>query len=241
MKFSTKTLIILMLATPLDALELIAEDGSVITDQLDDPVSLRILPRDGTSIAVPPQRPIGVRVATTPSASLRTEAPEPVRLGVPIEQGTALRVQRESERVTTPAPAPDPVRVAAPQRQTPTVPESDRLAMIRLENIEFETGRFQLTADAIAELRQVIPLLDGLPAETRLKVTGHTDHRGTDRANQLLSENRARAVAEWLADALGRQLDLFQVGGRGEADQLASGNTQAGMARNRRVEIVVVR
>jgi OOP family OmpA-OmpF porin len=235
MKTSTKTLTILMLATPLDALELIAENGSVITHQLDAPVGLQILASDGVSAAVQ-----GVRVATTPSGSLRTEAPETVWRGVPIKQGMALRVQRESERVTTPDPAPDLVRVAAPQRQTPTVPESDRLAMIRLENIEFETGSFQLTADAIAELRQAMPLLDGLPVETRLKVTGHTDHRGTDRANQILSENRAQAVAEWLADALGRSLDLFQVGGKGEAEPIASGNTQAGMARNRRVEIVIV-
>ena len=68
-------------------------------------------------------------------------------------------------------------------------------------------------------------------------ITGHTDSRASDRYNQRLSERRAKSVAQ-IAAAAGAT--VFDVRGYGEAAPRASNRTAAGMAKNRRVEIICV-
>ena len=77
--------------------------------------------------------------------------------------------------------------------------------------------------------------------ETRARsftITGHTDSRGSDAHNLRLSRARADAVAQ-VARAAGA--NISQVRGLGERKPVASNGTSAGMAKNRRVEIVCVR
>jgi outer membrane protein OmpA-like peptidoglycan-associated protein len=66
-------------------------------------------------------------------------------------------------------------------------------------------------------------------------IAGHTDSRGTDAYNQGLSEARARTVAE-VARSVGAVVDSEM--GFGESQPVASNATSAGMAKNRRVEIL---
>ncbi|NJM82594.1 MAG: OmpA family protein [Tabrizicola sp.] len=66
-------------------------------------------------------------------------------------------------------------------------------------------------------------------------VTGHTDSRGSDAYNQGLSERRASVVAN-VARSVGAVVDSET--GLGESQPAASNATAAGMAKNRRVEIV---
>ena len=72
-----------------------------------------------------------------------------------------------------------------------------------------------------------------------ITVSGHTDARGTERYNQELSEQRARAVADYLIEA-GLPPDMFTVQGFGKAQLLDPGDTAEAHARNRRVEIGMV-
>jgi outer membrane protein OmpA-like peptidoglycan-associated protein len=75
--------------------------------------------------------------------------------------------------------------------------------------------------------------------QTYVDVYGHTDSTGSDAYNQGLSERRARSVADYLA---GRGVQAARIGTRGfgESQPIASNDTPAGQAANRRVEIKIV-
>jgi len=86
-------------------------------------------------------------------------------------------------------------------------------------------------------------LLDRLAAVTarclgdaalRLEIDGHTDSVGNDALNQRLSEARATAVKDALAER-GVEAGRMSALGRGEADPIASNNTRAGRAANNRI------
>jgi len=75
--------------------------------------------------------------------------------------------------------------------------------------------------------------------QTYVDVYGHTDSTGSDAYNQALSERRARSVADYLA---AQRVLPARIGTRGfgETQPIASNDTPAGQAANRRVEIKIV-
>ena len=75
--------------------------------------------------------------------------------------------------------------------------------------------------------------------QSLLDVTGHTDSTGSDQYNLDLSNRRALAVANYLSQI--GQIDgrRFAVAGFGEAQPVASNDTEQGRAQNRRVEIQI--
>ncbi|MEG8039785.1 OmpA family protein [Sphingomonas sp. LR60] len=75
--------------------------------------------------------------------------------------------------------------------------------------------------------------------ETYVDVYGHTDSTGSDSYNQDLSERRARSVADYLSSH-GVQSARIATRGFGETQPIASNETEAGRAENRRVEIKIV-
>ncbi|MEH3104000.1 MAG: OmpA family protein [Sphingomonas phyllosphaerae] len=75
--------------------------------------------------------------------------------------------------------------------------------------------------------------------ETYVDVYGHTDSTGSDSYNQDLSERRARSVADYLSSH-GVQAARIAARGFGETQPIASNETEAGRAENRRVEIKIV-
>ena len=75
--------------------------------------------------------------------------------------------------------------------------------------------------------------------QTYIDVLGHTDSTGSDAYNQALSERRAQSVADYLASH-GVARARMGIRGYGETQPIASNDTEAGRAQNRRVEIKVV-
>jgi outer membrane protein OmpA-like peptidoglycan-associated protein len=75
--------------------------------------------------------------------------------------------------------------------------------------------------------------------QTIVEVAGHTDSVGTDAVNQRLSEQRAQAVTNYLV-AQGVDSQRFITIGAGKSRPIASNDTEAGRAANRRVEITLV-
>jgi OmpA-OmpF porin, OOP family len=71
-----------------------------------------------------------------------------------------------------------------------------------------------------------------------INVVGHTDSVGTEEYNQELSVRRANAVKEFMVSE-GIDPGIIDVKGMGEAEPVASNDTAAGRAENRRVEISV--
>ena len=69
-------------------------------------------------------------------------------------------------------------------------------------------------------------------------IAGHTDSRASDEYNMRLSYNRAQAVAQ-IGQSVGAH--IADVRGYGERQPIATNGTRAGMAQNRRVEIICIR
>jgi len=75
--------------------------------------------------------------------------------------------------------------------------------------------------------------------KTVIEVAGHTDNVGSDAYNQQLSERRADSVASYLSGR-GVQRGRLVTVGAGELHPIATNDTDAGRAQNRRVEITIV-
>ncbi|MBN2176756.1 MAG: OmpA family protein [Demequinaceae bacterium] len=99
-----------------------------------------------------------------------------------------------------------------------------------------------LTASDKAALSEIaLAITDSLTydPEILIHVAGHTDSSGPAAYNQTLSENRARAVRDYLV-AQGVPAGALGVVGNGEARPIAANDTEAGRAANRRVELTMV-
>jgi len=98
----------------------------------------------------------------------------------------------------------------------------------------FHTDSARLTASARARLEDVFRQ----SGVSGFAVYGHTDSRASNAYNQTLSENRARSVAD-VGRGVGAMIEREM--GFGETRPIASNNSSAGMAQNRRVEVVCYR
>jgi len=92
--------------------------------------------------------------------------------------------------------------------------------------------QFQRTLDQVADTLSQYN-------QTYVDVYGHTDSTGSDQYNQALSERRARSVADYLS---GHGVQAARIGtrGYGKTQPIASNDTDAGRAANRRVEVKIV-
>lgn len=100
-------------------------------------------------------------------------------------------------------------------------------------DFSFDVGR----ADIKPRMRPVLDeMARNLDPNVRVTVVGHTDSTGGDAVNEPLSRERADSVRNYLS-AHGVSGDRIGVEGRGAREPVADNATEAGRARNRRVEI----
>ncbi len=112
--------------------------------------------------------------------------------------------------------------------------------MMRLQNVNFETGKAALLPDSYAVLDVVGQVLVKWPG-LKVEVGGHTDSRGTAAKNQTLSEARANAVLTYLTQKFpSLQPGQYSVKGYGSTKPIAPNTSALNMAKNRRVEFVVL-
>ena len=104
-------------------------------------------------------------------------------------------------------------------------------------NIRFESGRADILADSAGLLDGLIETALRCPA-ANIEIAGHTDADGDDASNQMLSEKRAQAVADYLVRA-GLPADRFTAVGYGSTQPVAANDTDEGKAQNRRIEFLV--
>ncbi|TYT26047.1 OmpA family protein [Luteimonas viscosa] len=107
---------------------------------------------------------------------------------------------------------------------------------VTLDGIFFDTGRATLKPESNASLDQAAQLMRQQTA-LKLLVVGHTDSTGTASANTALSQQRAEAVRNALL-ARGIAAARLTAQGVGSSVPVADNDTEAGRARNRRVELV---
>jgi OOP family OmpA-OmpF porin len=111
-------------------------------------------------------------------------------------------------------------------------------AVISLDGVYFDFDKSTLKPEAIAVLNQAAALLDK-HERVVVEVAGHTDSVGTEAYNQALSMRRADAVKDYLVSK-GVKASRLSAKGYGESQPVASNDTDAGRAENRRVELIVL-
>lgn len=118
------------------------------------------------------------------------------------------------------------------------VREGDDIVLNMPGSITFGFNSSELNPAFYSVLDKVAAVANQNPS-TILEVAGHTDSVGSDAYNDALSQRRAQAVASYLMSRSVNAQRLMTVGG-GERYPVASNDTEAGRAQNRRVEISVM-
>ena len=107
----------------------------------------------------------------------------------------------------------------------------------QINDIYFDFNKYDLTEGSKAVLDQLIEFLNENP-KIRIQIQGHTDDIGNDTDNLHLSEDRARAVYDYLlAKDIGTERLTYK--GFGETMPVADNTTEEGRARNRRTVFVI--
>lgn len=107
-----------------------------------------------------------------------------------------------------------------------------------LKNIFFDTNKFDIKVESKPELQKLVDFLNTNPG-VHIEVSGHTDNAGSDQLNQTLSENRAKAVYQYLI-ANGINASRLVYKGYGKAQPVASNDNEEDRSRNRRTEFKII-
>jgi outer membrane protein OmpA-like peptidoglycan-associated protein len=110
-----------------------------------------------------------------------------------------------------------------------------------VEGVSFASGGDRLSPEAVAILDQLAARLALEDQATVLEIQGHTDDRGGTEQNLRLGRSRAEAVRRYLHTAGAVPLHTMQVISLGASRPLADNASPEGRARNRRVDILVLR
>lgn len=103
--------------------------------------------------------------------------------------------------------------------------------------ILFDFNKSTLKGDAKANIAKLVETLNKEP-DTEILVVGHTDNVGTLAANDKVSNDRARSVRDY-AISQGLAAGRIKTEGKNYSEPIASNDTEAGRAQNRRVEVVI--
>jgi outer membrane protein OmpA-like peptidoglycan-associated protein len=108
---------------------------------------------------------------------------------------------------------------------------------VNLSDVLFDTGKYTLRPMAREKLAKISGIVLAYP-DLRLAIEGNTDSVGSDAMNQDLSERRANAVMDFLAQQ-SIPAGSMTSQGFGKTQPVASNDTAEGRQQNRRVEMVV--
>jgi outer membrane protein OmpA-like peptidoglycan-associated protein len=145
--------------------------------------------------------------------------------------------------------ASDPTVKAVAEKAAPIAADkagemlTQKLKNVQNENgpIVFKTGKAELDA---AKCEKTLKAIDGIIKQFpgfKVTVEGHTDNKGKKAANQKLSQQRAEAVVKWLVDHLQTPAAQMAAKGFGDSQPIADNKTEAGRAKNRRVDFSVTK
>ena len=106
------------------------------------------------------------------------------------------------------------------------------------DGLLFSTGSAMLDPNSAVQVRYFGEVLKAYP-DVKVSVNGHTDNTGEAVANKKLSQERAESVKSVLV-AMGLPAERIATAGYGQEKPVASNDSEAGRARNRRVEVLIV-
>ncbi len=119
-----------------------------------------------------------------------------------------------------------------------SVKKGEKGLTISIENIQFEPDSEVLQTSEKEKLKKIAELLKAYSND--LLITGHTAYRGSEKARQTLSEQRAESVANYLLSLGVRDQYHIFTQGKGANEPIAANDTEEGRSKNRRVEIILM-
>ncbi|GAB4208400.1 MAG: hypothetical protein OHK0013_26850 [Sandaracinaceae bacterium] len=159
------------------------------------------------------------------------------RVEVPAGPNQDIRLTLRYRRWRPPA---RPVVAPPTPAETPTVPPAETPAPapepegLVLDGILFQTGSATIDPESNARLDRVVEYMTHRPS-VRIRISGHTDNVGDPRRNLTLSQQRAEAVRAYLVSH-GIDGSRVEAIGYGDTRPVATNDTEAGRAQNRRIE-----
>jgi len=129
-------------------------------------------------------------------------------------------------------------KLEALRSKTISVYKDARGTILSMSDILFEFGKADLKPELKENLAEIAGILKNLLTTATVSIEGHTDNVGKADANKKLSEQRAKAVLDYL---VGRGVDKKRLKsvGYGLTKPVADNKTEEGKAKNRRVELVI--
>ena len=213
-------------------IELLEESGIAEIEISEGEDSVRIS-RFGSNVAAP------VAVAMPPAAA----APAAAAAAAP---ASALAMaEAEEDGHVVPAPMVGTFYNAPSPGSAPFVQVGDRVgigdALCIIEAMKImntkTSGGADIKPESAPVLAEIGKLLEGRPS-LNILVVGHTDNQGTHEYNMNLSGQRVNSVVRYLAAENGVQKSRMRAAGVGFLAPVASNDSAAGRAKNRRVELV---
>ncbi|AZI31807.1 OmpA family protein [Kaistella carnis] len=128
------------------------------------------------------------------------------------------------------------IKETLPGAEVERVGEGIRVTM-KENMVNFAFDSSNLTSSAMANLDKLVQVLSNNP-DTNINIYGYTDSKGSDSYNLSLSDRRAAAVKSYMMSK-GIASSRMMTMGMGEQDPIASNDTDAGRAENRRVEFAI--
>lgn len=118
-----------------------------------------------------------------------------------------------------------------------TVDTDDRGIVLRLGDMLFDFDSANLRSETKQTVESIADVIKKRYPNREIIVEGHTDNKGAAAYNQRLSEQRAKAVAEFLQPKVGH--DKLSYRGKGANSPIADNTTAEGRQQNRRVEVII--
>lgn len=154
-----------------------------------------------------------------------------------IDDVQLVKLRQEEEKVEVVIVGPD-YRRQAEDSVLPVKKDIRVGETVALNNLFFENGHHYLLPESYVELNKLAQYLYRHPG-LEIRINGYSDNSGLKFRNQKISELRAREVFEYLIKKGVQNKMYFK--GYGSAHPIADNDTEAGRAKNRRVEFEIVK
>jgi outer membrane protein OmpA-like peptidoglycan-associated protein len=112
------------------------------------------------------------------------------------------------------------------------------LRNFKFDPIYFDYDKYEIKAEYQDYLRKMIKMVKS-HSDLRIKITGHTDADGSDKYNEKLSQNRAKALIRFFEEN-GLEKSRVVIDFKGEKQPVDSNKTPEGKQKNRRVDFAFI-
>ncbi len=173
---------------------------------------------------------------------------ENYKLAVMMKNGDTTEIQIRSKAIYSRIPAQkiDDIQEELAEKNKgnetliPHQKDKDGNLRITLPGVQFEHNSAALSPEIEKILDEIHSILEKYE-NVQLRIAGHTDSTGEADYNLRLSENRAKNVAEYMISHSGIPRENISYEGKGHKKPVADNSTPAGRAKNRRVEIIILK